>query len=151
VRPQAPLPRHSPTPRPMYRPPVPPAPRPLTQAMPQLIPQLPPQALPSTAPAAQATNDPNLLATMLALLANPNLQQSLQAAVGSNSIPIGNTDIPVSAAIDIIGQLAGALSGTETPPAQEHYPDFLFDSFGNALVNPDSVEDTANLLLQRLQ
>lgn len=157
--PRPPLPRISPSPRPSYRPPLPPTPRPAAQVLPQPMPQSSPvaapppipQGLPMAAPPPSPANDTGTMATLLALLANPAFQQSLQTAAGSSSIPIGSTDIPVSAAIDIIGQLAGALSGTEAPPTQEHYPDFLFDSFGNALVDPDSVEDAANLLLQRLQ
>ncbi len=110
----------------------------------------PPIPAPQVSPAPGVNN--STLATLLALLSDPGLQSAIQTASGSASIPIGgNSNLPVSSVMDIIGQLAGAVTGNEVPPAQEAYPDFLFDSYGNALVNLDSAEDIGNLLLDRIQ
>lgn len=157
---QAPQPRPhtpppvAPRPLPSFRPPVR---RPLRPVQPPATSSVvPPPVVPSP-PAAPTPQTPStsgndsMLNTMLSILANQNLQSALQSATANTSIPIGNTEIPVSAAIDIIGQVAGLLTGNQEPEPTEAYPDFIFDSFGNALVDPDSLEDTANLLLQRIR
>ncbi len=143
-RPAAPPPQASPVaPRPRYA-----APRP--SFVPRPTPPPAPVPTPQAAPAPGVDN--STLATLLALISNPGLQSAVQTAAGNASIPIGgNSNLPVSAVMDIIGQLAGAVTGNEAPPSQEAYPDFLFDSYGNALVNLDSAEEIGNLLLEKFQ